>query len=553
MKLYNEAGQMHVRGDAHMKDKRLTGSICVLIVLCVLAALVMLALAALLLMGGEEAQPGAAQTPTPTSGGLLQAADLEPDPTRLYLTFDLPLADGAGKTQELRDMRGKPALLLFWSSWCGDCKRYLESGFEEAAAAAEAAGSPLLLVCREGVRGDDYAQASEQLRALGISRDTLMDPQASLFASLGLHSVPSLAVLDAQGRLVLSTTAMPDSDGIARILDYARGGQLKQLDAFARTLIRQDGTMPSSAVVSEDGITPGRVVLSETQGLLMRYALESGDQALFDLVWHAARDTLLENGLLAWQTVDGEKGAVNASLDDLRVIDALYSAESAWGGYRADASQMAHALYNACVQQQLMRDFSQYADGQTTLQVTLCYQHPAAMRRIAPLDVRWNGAADRAEAILTGGLISDAFPLYYPRYDSATDTYTGDTLHMTEAMVTVLRAAEAGIVQERTLQWLEAMLRQGPLYASYDTQGRVVPGYAYESTAIYALAAQIGQICGREELQRLALARMERLRCFTGPLAGGYGRATDRSLYAYDVLQALLAWQGAAAHQPSGG
>ncbi|MGN0794963.1 MAG: glycosyl hydrolase family 8 [Aristaeellaceae bacterium] len=526
-----------------MEDRKPRRVFCTLIVLCVLLALTVAALVLLLQVQPEEhgqmaTEPSAGPTPE-----LLQASDLEPDPSRLYLVYDALLEDGEGHPVWLHDLRGEPVLLLFWSSWCGDCKEYLANGFSAAADAAEAAGARLLLVCREGVRGDDYAQACAQLRAQGIARDTLMDAGAALYTSLGLHSVPSLAVLDAQGRLILSTTNMPDGEEINRIIDYARGQQQSMLDTYVRGLIQQDGRMSSCFRVTDGSIRPGDTMLSETQGLLMYYALRAGDQALFDQAWNAARDRLLENGLFAWQAANGKRSDVNASLDDLRIIDALYAAAGMWDGYRADAAELSHKLYNAAVSEQVMRDFARLSDGQACEQVTLCYQHPAAMHRLSALDVRWRGAAASAEKLLKNGIISDAFPLYWPGYDLAAESYTGDTLHMAEALVTVLHAAEAGIAEERTLQWLEATLRQGPLYARYDTQGQVVPGYAYESTAVYALAAQIGQTCGRSELTRLALARMERLRCFEGALSGGYGRSTDRSFYAYDQLQALLAWQ----------
>lgn len=526
-----------------MKDRKPSGMIHMLIVLCVLLALTIILLVWVLRMQPDEARRGAAAPSASPASALLHAADLEPDPSCLYQVYDAALTDGQGNPVWLHDLRGEPVLLLFWSSWCGDCEAYLTDGFPAAADAAEEMGAQLLLVCREGVRGDDYAQAAEKLRACGGARDTLMDPQITLYTSLGLHSVPSLAVLDEQGRLVLSTTDMPQGEAARQMIDYARGAQQTQLDRFVRKLILPDGSITHTYRVADGGIKPGNTVLSETQGLLMRYALCAGDQELFDLAWQAAREHLLNGGLFSWQAVDMKKSDVNASLDDLRIIDALNTADDLWGGYRLDAAKLAHALYNDAVDEQIMRDFVNLQDGRVSKQVTLCYQHPAAMKRLSRLDIRWSGAAERAAELLRNGVISDLFPLYWPKYDASANGYTGETLHMAEALVTVLHAAEAGIVEERTLQWLESALKQGPLYASYDVQGQVVPGYAYESTAVYALAAQIGQQCGRSGLTRLALARMEHLRCFEGPLAGGYGTAGDRSFYAYDMLQALLAWQ----------
>ncbi|MDD6050142.1 MAG: glycosyl hydrolase family 8 [Clostridiales bacterium] len=525
-----------------MKDPKPLWARLALMILCVLLALTVCLLAWLFQLPTVEDAPGETPAVSPVSD-LLQASDLTPDPTCLYQVYDATLRDGQDKPVWLHDLRGGTVLLLFWSSWCSDCKAYLTSGFSAAADAAEAMGAQLLLVCREGVRGDTYAQAAGQLGDCAVARDTLMDTQANLYTSLGLHSVPSLAVLDAQGRLVLSTADMPDAEAIQRMINYARGAQQSQLDAFVKRLILPDGGLTHMYSVAGDSLMPGNTVLSETQGLLMRYALRDGNQALFDQAWQAARERLLNGGLFAWQTVDVKRSDVNASLDDLRIIDALNAADERWGGYRADAAKLAHALYNATVSEQVMRDFVHIQDGCVSQQVTLCYQHPAAMKRLSALDIRWSGAAANAAELLKNGVISDDFPLYWPRYDTSANAYAGDTLHMAEALVTVLHAAEAGLVEERTLQWLESTLSKGPLYAAYDVQGQVVPGYGYESTAVYALAVQIGQRCARSELTRLALARMERLRCFEGALAGGYGSPSDRTVYAYDMLQALLAWQ----------
>lgn len=527
-----------------MKDKQLSGVIRALIVLCVLLSTVIAVLTALLFIEPDAPTEPMAVLPAPTEQGLMQAVDLEPDRTKLFVMYDGILTDKGGSKVQLSSLRGQTVLLLFWSSWCGDCEEYLQGTFREAVQSAENAGAKLLLVCREGVRGDDYAQASEKLRTLRIDRDTLMDPQAALFQTLGLHSVPSLAVLDADGQLMLTTTEMPDAVRIQSITAYAAQGALPQLDAFVRSLISEDGAAASAYHIRQEKAEPGDTVLSETQGLLMSYALRVQDKVLFDKVWSYVRSSMMQDGLLAWQNVKGVPGAVNASLDDLRIADALYAADKLWGGYHEDAALLTHALYSGSVQAKLLRDFTELATGQVSQQVTLCYQHPAAMRRIAVMDVRWSSAADKAEELLRNGVISDAFPLYWPRYDAAEGAYVGQTLHMAETMVTVLHAAEAGLADERTLNWLETKLRQGPLYASYDTDGQVTPGYGYESTAVYALAAQVGEAAERPELTRLALARMERLRCFDEPLNGGYGRVSDRSFYTYDMVQALLAWQG---------
>ncbi len=531
-----------------MKDRKLTGLFGVLIVLSVLLVLSITVIVLLLRLNSRDVLT-ISPTVSPDAEKLLNASDLEPDPLRLYRSYEGILKNGKGETIELSDWRGQPVLLLFWSSWCEDCKGFLTEGFSDAADAAAELGIPLLLVCREGVRGDDYARASSVLQDMGLQYDTFMDPDGLLYTALGFHSVPGLAVFDGGGRLVLNTNNMPSDTSIRKIIDYARGGQQQLLEAFVRGLIQPDGLMTAKYSIEGGSANAGDVVLSESVGLLMCYALGQQDQALFDLVWRAGYEHLFENGLFAWRAVGGKREDVNSSLDDLRILDALYSASQLWGGdYRTDAAKLAHSLYNGVVSEQIMRDFAHLTDGEMSEQVALCYQDPAAMRRLANLDVRWSGAAAKAEELLKNGIISEEFPLYWPRYDVSLKEYIGDDLHTAEALVTVLHAAQAGLIQETTLKWLEDSLRQGPLYARYSSNGQVLPRYAYESTAVYALAVQIGQFTGHTELTRLALARMERMRCFEGALTGAYGQITDAAFYAYDALQPLLAWQSLSNH-----
>ncbi len=476
---------------------------------------------------------------------VIRSSDLLPDATRLFQRYDGLMTDGKGNEIRLSSFRGSPVILLFWSSWCTDCEAYMKVGLPSALTAAAEKNVPFHLVCREGVHDDNYAQAKEKLRALKISQDTWMDPKAELFHTFGLHSVPSLAVIDEAGKLRITTIELPEREKMNGIIDLLKKGALPLLDKFTRNLIRMDGSMASVYHLERDRLIPGDTVLSETQGLLMAYAVRQKDQALFEQVWGYTQRNLLREGEILWRNKEGRKTAVNAALDDLRIVDALLAAEELWGGYQAQAETLAQALYDSCVHQGRLVDFSGLGGKTKAEQISLSYQHPAALRRLAKLDERWEEVADQAETLLRGGRISDEFPLYWPTYAIKSGLYSGKNLHMAEALVTVLHAAQANIMDEKTLNWLEERLQKGPIYARYDTNGRVVPGYGYESTAIYALAAQIGQETGQTEITRLAMARMEQFRCYQGMLAGSYGNEQDRSFYAYDVLQALLAWQQA--------
>lgn len=497
-----------------------------------------------LLLSNPAEQPTpqpAAETAEPT---LLTAEDLQPDRDLYFHQIDGTLQDDKGQQVTLSSLRGRPVVLLFWSSWCGDCKEYLSGDFPQAAQAARDAGAAFHLVCREGIRGDTRQAAEDVLARLTLNERTWMDADAALYHTLGLHSVPSLVILDAQGRLMLSTATMPDADAMQAMLAYAVNPQAQTL-SLLDALVDGSGLLRSAYKVRGGALQPEDSLLSESQGLLLLWAVAADDQPRFRQLWQGVSSTLSQGELTAWQTVNGQCSPVNAALDDLRIVHALARADSRWGGYASAASSRAQALYDACVRNDLLRDFSALDGREISPGVTLCYLDIAAMDAAAAYDSRWTQGAWQARLLLTNpdSLVSQAFPLYRTGYDAATGTFTGTRLQMNEAMVTVLNAVRAGIAFPETLDWLASALSAGPLYAYYGEDGQPIPGYRYESTATYALLVQIGAAAGREDIALMALERMERQRCFHAPLEGGYGTTADDTHYTFDALQALLAWQ----------
>lgn len=474
------------------------------------------------------------------------AVNVSVDSTGLFRVYAGTLTNAEGEQVPLTES-GVPTLLLFWSSWCGDCEDYLSGGMEAALAQAEALGARAWLVCRGGRRGENWDSAKKALIAHGVTRGTLMDESAVLFEAMGLRSVPSIVLLDGDGQLVLATTKMPDAAGVTAMLERVSQGAAAQTGAFVRAnLLTEEGGAAATYRVGAGGVAAESLALSETQGLVLEWALLRDDQALFDRTMNYIRSALTVNGLCAWQVENGTLGAVNASLDDLRIVAALLEAEERWGGYREEIAVREAALYNACVRGDgLLADYAVLEEGFPLGGVTLCYLDVTALTRLADYAERWQPVRDKAAELLQNGVISEEFPLYYPRYDPDTASYAGEQLQMNEAMVAVLNACRADLATDATLDWLEERLREGPLYAAYTTAGEVAPGYQYESTASYALLAQAAMAAGRDELARLALGRLEQRRCYEAPLVGDYGQMNDGRHYAFDVIEALLCWEAA--------
>lgn len=509
-----------------------------------LLLLIALLLAAMVYIGGLLLRTPPPEPVLPAATPELKTSkDFQPDRSVLYSVPEGVLTDAHGRELELSSFRGRVTVLVFWSSWCGDCKEVLKEVFPLTAQSARSMGAAVHLVCREGVREDSRAAAEEALAQLGLQEQTLMDPDAALYETLGLHWVPSAAILDAEGRLMYTASKLPDAAEMAALLTYVQEPAAQTLQFVASQLTTPAGATVSGYRIEAGEAVMGNTVLSESLGLLMLCAVQLDDQAAFDRAWQAV-NAMSAGGLTAWRTVDGTRAEVNAALDDLRIIEALAMAEAKWGGYAHDAQIRAEALYDCCVRDGIMRDFASLQKAENGKTVTICYMDAAAMQAAAAYDPRWQEAAGKAAGLLAdpASLVSEQLPLYYARYDAEKQAYEGESLQMNEACVAVLNAVRAGTALPQTLDWLENTLAAGPVYARYGADGQVVPGYAFESNATYSLLVQIGAAAGRQELARMALERMERRRSFDPAMTGGYGEAAPTEHFIFDELEAALAW-----------
>src|SRR5215813_9518261 len=87
--------------------------------------------------------------------------------------FQLPNMDGA--TISLADLRGNPAVIVFWAAWCSSCK---EEAPRINALAAEYAGKGVRVL---GINvKDSLAGAEGGVREFGIKYPVVRDPDASV-------------------------------------------------------------------------------------------------------------------------------------------------------------------------------------------------------------------------------------------------------------------------------------------------------------------------------------------------------------------------------------
>ncbi len=293
-------------------------------------------------------------------------------------------------------------------------------------------------------------------------------------------------------------------------------------------------------------LATGAQVLSESMGLLMRYAAAAGERALFERSLAFVEERLDTGEILSYR-YSQKDGAypVNAFLDDLRIIRALLEGYDAFGGeYQKTALEYAGRLYRTNVAGGRVYDYYDEHYGAGTESVTLCYLDLGTLRRLAELDGRWQPVFDEMRTVALGGYLGDRFPMFARSYTYADGAYADRDIDTVQSLLTMLHLSEIGECPQSSVDFVRRLVERGTLYGAYDTGGGSIG--QVESTAIYAISACIGRSEGDEELYRASMEQMERFQVLDreSEVYGAFADAQTLELYAFDNLTALLAFRG---------
>lgn len=139
--------------------------------------------------------------PAHDSGGGGSAALAAPPPSLLAPgtaapTFSLPALAG-GPPVNLAGLRGRPAVLNFFASWCPDCRAELDAVATEARAARGK-------VAFAGIDANESSttEAMRLLAEAGAIYPVGLDPNAKVATAYLVQALPVSYFLDAQGRVV---------------------------------------------------------------------------------------------------------------------------------------------------------------------------------------------------------------------------------------------------------------------------------------------------------------------------------------------------------------
>ena len=502
----------------------------------------------------------AGQAPADTGTSLNKPSDALAMPED-YLPQKIEVGDDIGKALfysedmkpvsvgELSGREKNGCWIVFWASWCPDCRAMLETASEMKRIAKEN-GYSLVMADRLDNEKETVEGAKSELEELGISDVVIVyDKDEGNYQSWGMKSIPGSVVVgsDETVRAYYSGSLTPgEMDGLLRLGTMGREAAAKAF-ITERFSNEEGGVYCNSA--AEGTIPSGHDVLSESMGILLEYAVLTKDRALFEKTLnYVGRHMRDASSLVSWYAAEnGKRGSVNAVLDDLRILSAMQDANRLWNNaWEEETAQMAEAFLEKCLSPDgIPVDFVEFETGAKANTIALVYLDVTLLRKLAELDERFEKAAEQSQAILTGGYIGDEFPLYYAGYNLDLKVYNHADLNTAEALYTVWILARAGLCPKVTHDWLRERVEYGDLGARYEVNGKVVSGYDYHSAAVYGLAALIAEELHDEELARLALRRMERYCTMDAglPEFGALGRPGE-VLYSFDQLIAMLAYHG---------
>ncbi len=289
----------------------------------------------------------------------------------------------------------------------------------------------------------------------------------------------------------------------------------------------------------------GHEVLSESAGLLMRYYVARGKREEFAEAWLTAKRTFDQPEIFGYRyspKVD-KLYEINAAVDDLRIIRALFEAADIFQSkdYRKEAERYGARFLKRNASGSRLYDFYDTRYHQTNGFLTLCYADFRTLERLEKSSPTAGALSERLLDIVEEGYLSDEFPFYATRYVYESKSYDTDTIQMAESLLTVLHLAEIGAAKERSFDVIRDYVRSGTLYGQYARDGE--PRNDVRSTALYAIAAQIGYEIGDRVLYADAMHRMSEFQILekASPLYGGFGDTSTGQSYSFDNLMALLA------------
>lgn len=530
--------------DLKMIEKRL---MIIFIILGVIAAIGVV----LLIRGIKESNQGVTdmgKTETNQTQELDDKTLWLPENCNLYEQVpEFTFTSENGDVHSIRDFIGKKLVVVFWASWCSDCHEEMPMIMKYQKIANEYDNVQMILINKFDNDKETKEKSKQYLKENNITIETYYDDGLSAYNLLGMHNIPTNLFIDERGILKAWSPKQIVDESVfeAYLLNLVEGSGAVTADLIINHMMDLDGGIHSVFSLDENTMLNSDV-LSESQGSFLEYAVLKDDKKLFDKCFTYINSLMKTPGLTAWM-VSAKEGTsqTNALIDDLRIYQALSEANGKWGGYDQFLKVYEENLFKYGLSENNFIDFYDADTKKKSNRLTLCYADFMAMKSLKSVNAEFNGPYENAVKLVKDGYIGDDFPLYYSWYNYEEMEYVEDDLNMAEEMVTLLHLAEAKMLPDKTILWLKDKMTNGGIKARYTIQGKVVEGYNYDSTAVYALVAMIADEVGDAELRGDALKRMELMRINDKSLSynGGFGIEDGSGIVSFDQVMPILAYQ----------
>lgn len=368
----------------------------------------------------------------------------------------------------------------------------------------------------------------------------------AIFAGIiGLTACEKTAVPNPSNSVHTNSPAPVDSENDTKVIQTQ---EVTNLEQFITSKLTGEYGVYTNFIETDQSAeaASGHEVLSESASLRMLAAVRSGQQERFTEQWQLAKQTFDINSGFSYRYNPKQQKLypLNAAVDDLRMIQALYEAGEKFGDkrYTAEADKYGERFYDYNVKDGKLYDFYDMEYSSTNTFVTLCYINLGTLRKMSFPSQFSKKLTNDLNVILENGYLSDEFPFYETRFNYETGKYSSENINTVESLLSILALAEVGQQKATSIDFIKQQVEAGTLYGQYSREGK--PLNDIRSTAIYAITAMIGTEIGDESLHHKSIERMNEFRVtdVDSPLYGGFGDVASSQAYSFDNLMALLAY-----------
>ncbi|MEG0641272.1 MAG: glycosyl hydrolase family 8 [Clostridium sp.] len=328
--------------------------------------------------------------------------------------------------------------------------------------------------------------------------------------------------------------------------DYIETKMAKGIRNFIETkMARDDGAVYTNYLNKESNgdETLGHYILSESQGLIMEYALKTNNEELFHNAYSIVKKNMsLDNGLISWRiSKDNQKNTTSALIDEIRIARCLIEAHISFNkfSYKVDAINISKAILSGSTYNGMVTDFN---DGVNTSNIlTLCYIDLEAFKLLGSIDDKWKDILNSSTYIIKKGYLGDATPLFKKSYNLKEKTYSKENENeLLYSLMVWENLISQGVDPGPINNWIKDQLQTyGCLYTKYNIQNNKPTAYI-ESTSIYAIALRISLESGDKDLSDKLYKNLMKYYINKGELAGGFGMEKEKQAFSFDNIEAMI-------------